>query len=238
MLEVAHTRRGDGSGKSSRRLKSEPSKNKALPKGGDSPPLRGAAPQTPSGGAKLNLATSPRQLAVATTHAEVVAALRARAEQLQWSRQALDGIAGLTDGYAAKMLAPVPIKGLGPQTLGPILGAMGLVIIVAEDPKLLAAARRIAEAKGWGERDSSQARDGHLPTNCVPTKGRRGNPMLQDPVLAVEFNRRMRARATAKMTKAQRSKAARHASRCRWAKVRAAKKAARALPPVERKPKS
>lgn len=208
-----------------RRSRSERARLKALVEGGIEDQLEPGA------------LAEPRQLVVATTHAEIVAALRARAEELQWSRQALDDIAGLTEGYAAKMLAPVPIKGLGPQTLGPILGAMGLVIIVAEDPKALAAARRIAKAKGWGTRNSSQARDGHDRTNCVPTKRKRGNPMLQDPELAAEFNRRMRARATAKMTKAQRSKAARHASRCRWRRVRAARKAARALPRDQRKPK-
>lgn len=167
--------------------------------------------------------TEPRQLAIVRSWDELHAALRARADELRWSRLALDEIAGLADGHVAKLLAPVPIKGMGAKTFGPVLGAMGLLILVCEDPVALAAARRFAAAKGLTERDEKLARQANMPATAMPATGGVRNPALRDPALASEFGRRMRSRQLAKMSPAQRRKSARHAARARWAKVRMAK---------------
>jgi len=166
-------------------------------------------------------AAAPRQIAVVRTHDELHAALRARADQLGWTRTALDDLSGLANTHVSKLLAPVPIKRLGRSSLGPLLGAMGLVIIIAEDAELLERMRRLAVAKGHGQRNEEMARNGALRANAKPAKSRRGNPMLQDPALASEFGRIMRARQLAGMTPAQRRRSARWAARSRQRKLRA-----------------
>ena len=66
------------------------------------------------------------------------AALRARAESLNVSRLVLDELSGLQSGYASKLLAPVPIRHFGRGSLGAMLGALGLKLVVQEDKEALA----------------------------------------------------------------------------------------------------
>src|SRR5438105_693946 len=80
-------------------------------------------------------------------------ALRARAEQLNVSREKLDEISGLPAGYCGKLLAPDPIKNLGPIAMGALLGALGLKMMLVDDHEALAyVERRLVP------RDSNQAR--------------------------------------------------------------------------------
>lgn len=64
--------------------------------------------------------------------------LRARADALGLSRVELDRIAGLPAGYSSKVLAEVPLRQLGPDTLGPMIGALAVKFIVVEDTEALA----------------------------------------------------------------------------------------------------
>jgi hypothetical protein len=66
------------------------------------------------------------------------AALRARAESLNVSRLVLDELSGLQSGYASKLLAPVPMRHFGRVSLGAMLGALGLKLVVQEDKEALA----------------------------------------------------------------------------------------------------
>lgn len=63
----------------------------------------------------------------------LVQAIRDRREVLNVTNETLDGIAGLTSGYTSKLLAPTPIKNLGPMSFGSLLGALGMALIVVED---------------------------------------------------------------------------------------------------------
>ncbi len=65
---------------------------------------------------------------------ELIAALRARRDALNISHETIDSIAGLQSGYTSKLLAPKPIKNLGPMSFGSLLGALGLAVVVVEDP--------------------------------------------------------------------------------------------------------
>ena len=58
---------------------------------------------------------------------------RARAEELNLSRNTLDEIAGLPAGYCAKLLADPPVRDIGPTSLWPLLGALGLAFAAIED---------------------------------------------------------------------------------------------------------
>jgi hypothetical protein len=61
----------------------------------------------------------PRALAEVHDYAGLHASLRARSDELAVSRAELDSLSGLQGGYCSKLLAPVPIKRLGMESLGP-----------------------------------------------------------------------------------------------------------------------
>lgn len=74
-----------------------------------------------------------RPLAEVRDYYGLFMALRARAEQVGASRLALDDLAGLQPGYSGKLLGPGQVKKLGPLSLGALLQALGLKLIVMED---------------------------------------------------------------------------------------------------------
>lgn len=63
--------------------------------------------------------------------------LRRVAELRNISREAIDELAGLPKGYAGKILSEVPLRRLGPDTLGPMLGAIGVKLIAVDDPEAM-----------------------------------------------------------------------------------------------------
>jgi hypothetical protein len=72
---------------------------------------------------------------------ELLQALRDRRDELDISHETLDQISGLQSGYVSKLLAPKPIKNLGPVSLGPLLGALGVAITVVPDKEAIAAVK-------------------------------------------------------------------------------------------------
>jgi hypothetical protein len=62
--------------------------------------------------------------------------LRARADELQLSRTQIEELAGLTGGHASKLLAPYPIKAIGRTTLGPMLYALKLKLLIVPDDSI------------------------------------------------------------------------------------------------------
>jgi hypothetical protein len=70
----------------------------------------------------------------------VLDVMRAQRDRLNLSHETLDAISGLPSGYVGKVLAPEPVRGLGYMSLGALLGALGLALIVVEDS---AAAERV-----------------------------------------------------------------------------------------------
>jgi hypothetical protein len=71
--------------------------------------------------------------AIVTSMPELIDAIRARRDELNISHETIDDIAGLPSGYTSKLLAPSPIKNLGWMSLGAILGALGIGLVVIED---------------------------------------------------------------------------------------------------------
>lgn len=74
---------------------------------------------------------------------ELVQALRQRADELDIPREAIDDLAGLTPGYASKLLATPPIKGIGPITLFALLGALGYSLALVVDEQRMVRIDRI-----------------------------------------------------------------------------------------------
>ncbi len=140
------------------------------------------------------------------------AAARARAEQLQVSRAALDAIAGLADGHAAKLLARRPAKKFGAVSLGLTLTALGLKLIVVDDPDAAATVsdRWVPKAANQDRSDASDVAE----VNQV-------HHLLK--VLRSELGRRRMACLNEKLTPEQRSDRARVAANKRWATEKALK---------------
>lgn len=74
-----------------------------------------------------------RQLAIVRSYHQLVAVLRSRADELEITRETIDTEAKMPPRYSAKLLSPTPIKNLGPNSLGALLGVLGLALVVVED---------------------------------------------------------------------------------------------------------
>jgi hypothetical protein len=90
---------------------------------------------------------------VITSMPDLVAAIRARRDELNISHELIDDIAGLQSGYTSKLLAPVPGKNLGYMSLGAIMGALGIGLVVVED-----SARRALVEGRWRQRKRNPKR--------------------------------------------------------------------------------
>jgi hypothetical protein len=113
-----------------------------------------------------------RQIGIARDYADLHRLLRARAEQLDVSRLVLDEIAGLQSGYSSTLLAPRPRKRLGHMSLGAMLGALGLALVVVEDAAQLARIRSRLVPRRGRRRDSAAAVDSSNGAGRYPTTAR------------------------------------------------------------------
>jgi hypothetical protein len=93
---------------------------------------------------------------------ELIAALRARRDELQITHETIDAIAGWPAGYAGKLLAPEPIKNLGWMSLGLALDTLGIALVVVENKEQ----RKLVEGR-WKQRE----RPHQLPTQTASTPG-------------------------------------------------------------------
>ena len=79
-----------------------------------------------------------------TTYSDLHMLLRARANDLQLSREELDSISGLQPGYTAKLLSPRPMKRLGVTSMPLLLSALGVkLVLMVDDEKTAALQSRI-----------------------------------------------------------------------------------------------
>ena len=72
--------------------------------------------------------------------------LRQVAVDREITREGIDAVAGLQAGYASKILAPSPMKRLGPASMGAVLGALGLKLLAVVDEEAVAKYRNQVEA--------------------------------------------------------------------------------------------
>ena len=78
-----------------------------------------------------------REIARVNEYAGFMRVLRDRADALKMTRANLDDVAGTQQGYCSKILAPVPMRTIGPVSFGALLQALGLTLIVAKDPEAM-----------------------------------------------------------------------------------------------------
>lgn len=147
-----------------------------------------------------------RQLATVRDYDGLHAAFRNRATELQVTREAIDAVSGLQEGYTAKLLAPVPIRMANKESLGPLLAALGLVLIVAEDAETLAKiTKRMAKRR--------QA-EPHAGTGMQAQKRQKRRRFL--PFKSPEFAKVARAQQLLRQSPTQRKRIASAAGRARW----------------------
>jgi len=144
-------------------------------------------------------------LAEIRTYAQLVEALRRRSAALGLSREALDAAAPLQPGYAGKLLAPVPVRSLGSLTMGPVLMALGVRLLLVEDPETI---KRITLR-------AVRAGDAGDSVLAAPRPKKRRYPKLGS-----EWGRLMRARQLATQSSVKRRSVAKAGAKARWRKPR------------------
>lgn len=97
-------------------------------------------------------------LAEITDYNSLLAALRARADELQISRETIDAVAGLPERYSNKLLSLSMIKRIGMTSLGPLLGALSLKLIAVSDDEAFERNRPRYEPRDKAHTTSAKAR--------------------------------------------------------------------------------
>lgn len=139
-------------------------------------------------------------------------AFRLAFDELSTSYRVVNDIAGMAEGHVEKLLQPKPSKNIGPVTFGPLLGALGIKILVVIDEPALASLRR--HSRFQSRRHDAPSR--HTSKNVRKAQAKRRRSKALPP----ERARLIRGLATLKMTPQQRTASARHAARMRWKKPR------------------
>lgn len=151
---------------------------------------------------------------------ELVNAIRARRDELNISHETIDNIAGLQSGYTSKLLGPIQLKGFSHMSLGAVLGALGIGLVVIEDPEQRAKVEGRWQKRKRPQRLAPASIAASMP-NEVPAIIQIV-PELQRQLVDLEHMKRI-AKLGAKqrnrvMKKRARQRAASHAARMRWAK--------------------
>ena len=99
----------------------------------------------------------PRQIGSAVDYQGLLELFRLRANELNVSRDVLDEVSGLGARYVSKLLGPRPVRRVGMATLGPLLGALGVRLMLVEDADAM---RRFGSRNGFGKRNETVVRGG------------------------------------------------------------------------------
>ena len=75
----------------------------------------------------------PRVIAEVNSYGQMLAALRARVNELQINGERFDEYAGLPRGYLSKLIGAKPIRRLGMTSFAPVLAGLGLRLLIIED---------------------------------------------------------------------------------------------------------
>src|SRR5262245_10288828 len=156
---------------------------------------------------------TPVPIVIARNYDELRAALEDRVLQLNTTFEAVDAVAfdgamGRPMRYTQKLLGQVPVKSLGRISLGPLLGALGLMLIVAEDTEQLGKIRHRLTKRVLSRSDAGR--------RMLAAKRRRKSKFPKGP----EHARLMRNRQILTQSPAKRRAIAKKAARARWRRPR------------------
>jgi hypothetical protein len=111
----------------------------------------------------MDAMTNAPTLGVVDDYADLVAVLRRRVDELGISREVLDDLAGLQYGYSSKTLGTRSMRVLGKYSLGLMLKALGLQLVVQVNESQMAKIRnRLVQ------RDQAQVRIDTRPSSITP----------------------------------------------------------------------
>lgn len=148
---------------------------------------------------------SPRQLGECSDYDGLHRILRDRADELNVSRTTLDEAAGLALGHSSKLLAPRPLKKLGVVSLGLMLQAMGLKLVVVEDVEAL-------------EQISAKLIPREVTANVLSLSWGRAKHLLVSKQWVKKMGRKGGKQRAKNLSPRQRSAIARKAAKARWHK--------------------
>lgn len=150
---------------------------------------------------------TPQPIAEIRSWDDLVGALRKHFDDLDVAMNTIDEVAGLPVGYAAKLLAPVPVRSIGPTSLGPLLGCGGVKLqLVIDVEAFTKIGRRLKKRKyaGW----KMPARSGR--------KKRRNQRGGRGMHFTPETARIARAKQLLRQSPRERQQMAKRAARMRW----------------------
>jgi hypothetical protein len=157
-------------------------------------------------------AAPPRQLGgIVRSYDELIEAIRNRILELNTTGESVDYVAGLPLRYSAKLLAAKRMRTIGSKSFAPLLGALGLALIVVEDAEQLARVRHRLEPR------KKAAVPPAVPSDAFNKKSSPNG-----------WGQWMNCLRFLALSDAQRSASARHAAQMRWRRKHAAKIAAAA----------
>jgi hypothetical protein len=90
---------------------------------------------------------APKVIGEFSDYNGMIAALRARAAELNLSGETIDAVSGLPSRYSAKLLGPHQLRRIGATSLGPFLGALAVRCLIIEDKAALERLRRQARPR-------------------------------------------------------------------------------------------
>lgn len=155
------------------------------------------------------------------------ALLRSVAEERGMSRVTLDGRAGLADGHSAKLLALIPTKRLGRQTMPGLLNALCVRLILEDDPEALEEA--VDELNGRVRRQAHTSRVS-MKTKTLSYVNKIANRVVRRHFR--ELSKRANSARNESLSPEHRVRLAKIAINARWQKYRRERKAAISSPPA------
>jgi hypothetical protein len=116
---------------------------------------------------RLRMEGQGRIVAEILTYDDFLAALRAWIYELDTNYSCISDLAGLQDGYLGKLLAHTPSRNFGRTSLGSVLGALGLkLLLVTDDEKLRAMRPRYVRRKKHASDDACNQKSRSLRFNA------------------------------------------------------------------------
>ena len=158
-----------------------------------------------------NIIADERRLGEAREYTDLHMIMRAQAEALEVSRATIDHVAGLENGYAAKILQPKPSKRLGPVSWS-MLRVLGIKLLAVVDVEA-----RAALAHRLPKRADGFVRNG-APVGLPPSVDEMAEALLRSRMS--ENGRRGGHARSASLAAKHRSRIARKAARARWQPAR------------------
>ena len=86
---------------------------------------------------------SPRIVGEFVEYSDFVQAIRDRVAELGIHGTRFDSLAGWPEGYLSKLTCERPVRRIGISSMGPLLSAMGVKLVMVEDPAGTARLRRL-----------------------------------------------------------------------------------------------